>query len=392
MKKKRTFRFAYPNGHEFIKAYKRQDENAYRNDAFYFRGGSKNLADVEDKIAKLVDVEKGNLCLTTSGMSAVITVLEIANLKTGSIVVHGKIAYGQIYNYIDIDLRQRGVIPVEVDAGSVDAIESTLKKVALKYGNDAIKIIFLETIGNGPETPVLDIERFLSLSLLQKLNPLIVFDNTLPTNSIVSLSQYVKESKLRIVGLESTTKFYLFNQDLGGFIFTYRNDLLNVLLTKRKRIGATPGPSLIEKYNAFLPKNKKQFDKKNWSIMKNTMIIAKACSQATGTDQKIIISYPNLSSHQNYTYANKHFKNGCLPVLFITATKDAPFSSEQLFYKLEKSGAFTDMVFTESFGFSKTGVSYASRYNGYIRIAGGREKLQEVKKIGERIKIALSSI
>lgn len=392
MRKKRTARFAYPNARAFVKAYLRQDENNYRNDFFYFRGGSKNLANLEDRIAKLVGVDKGSLALTTSGMSAVMTAFEISNLTQESIVVHGKTEYGQIYNYIDVDLRAKGVVPMEVDTGSISDINKTLCLAINKYGKNNIKAIFFETVGNGPETPVLDIEKFLALPILQKINPFIILDNTLPTNAIVSLASYVKKSKLKIIGLESTTKFYLMNQDLGGLFFTFQKDLLQQLLTKRKRIGATPGPSLIEKYQTLLPKNTRQFNKENAAIMRNTFLIAKACSQAKWLGKKFIVSHPNLSSHKNYHYVNAHFKNGCTPVFFVSVSSGAPFSSEKLFYLLEKNGAFKDTEFSESFGFYKTGVSYGSRYNGYIRIAGGLESHQKAEKIGERLKEALSSV
>jgi cystathionine beta-lyase/cystathionine gamma-synthase len=269
-------------------------------------------------------------------------------------------------------------------------MDATLKDLATK-NPDRIKVIFLETIGNGPRVPVLDLKRFLKLEILQELNCLIILDNTLPTNSVLPLASYLKTTSLKVIGLESATKFYLLNQDLGGFFFTYDNELLQNLLKKRKRIGATPGPSLIKTFSALLPKSKEQFDKENKLIMRNTRLLAEACEETNNAGKLFTVGHPNLKNYSGYDYAQKNYPDGSIPVFFITTAGNS-FGAEELFYRLEEKGAFEDMIFTESFGFKKTAVSYCTRYGGYIRVAGGMESPRQIKKLANCLQSALSNL
>ncbi|OGG52442.1 hypothetical protein A2851_05370 [Candidatus Kaiserbacteria bacterium RIFCSPHIGHO2_01_FULL_53_29] len=390
--KRQTPLFAYRTAREFVPAYKRQDENKYRHDTFYFRGGSSRLADLENAVAKLTGVDKGHLALTTSGMSAFITALDTAALTRGDVVIHGTVEYGQIYNYLNIDLRERGVIPIEVNVGDSSALASVLKQTVARYSKERIKVIFLETVGNGPDMPVLDIERFLSLPILRKIDPLILVDNTLPTSSIISLAPYLKRSPLKVVALESATKFYLFNQDLGGILFTYRDDLLQKLLTKRKRSGATPGPSLIERFEQLLPRTKTQFDRRNTLTMQNTKFLAEACNETQGSDNVFTVGYPTLPQHDNRTYVQKKYRDGIAPVFFISTLKNSFCTTEELFYALEEEGAFKGTFIAESFGFERTSVSYSPRCGGYIRVAGGLESVKGIGKIAKQLQRTLSAV
>jgi hypothetical protein len=239
--------------------------------------------------------------------------------------------------------------------------------------------------------PALDIKKFLNLGILQQINPLIILDNTLSTNSVIPLAKYIKTSNLKIIGLESATKFYLLNLDLGGFFFTYDNELFQQLLKKRKRIGATPGPSLIKTFFALLPKSKVQFDRDNKLIMRNTHLLAEACSQTITKEKIFTVGHPNLKNHPNYNYVQKNFPLGSVPVFFITPIGNS-LTSEEIFYQLEDEGAFEDMIITESFAFDKTGVSHCTRYGGYVRVAGGMESAQQIKKLANRLKKALTNL
>lgn len=244
--------FAFPTAQAYVQGMLRQDSNCYSDDYFYFRGGSSHLTECEADIATLAGIEEGRLILTTSGMSAVTTALDIAALTADDVIVHGITQYGQIHDYISLDLQERRVLPVAVDAGDIDAIDKKLKSLATKK----VKVIFLETVGNGPDMNVLDIKKFLSLPILKKLDPLIIFDNTLSTDSVIRLATLIKNSPLRIIGLESATKFYLLNQDLGGILYSFNDSLLQQLMKRRKRLGTTPGPSLIKAFKALTPHSK----------------------------------------------------------------------------------------------------------------------------------------
>lgn len=389
---KRISRFAYPDTHSFVQAFARGGKNDYtkfKTDRFYFRNGSYSLAVEEQKIQKLVEAE--NVLLTTSGMSSVITALEIANLTSGDIVIHGSSEYGQSFDYISVDLAEKNIKSIKTDTGNITNIGNTIKQTLVSNPKEKIKVIFFETVGNGPEIPVLDIEKFLSLKILQDIDPLIIFDNTFPTNSTVQLARIIKKSNLKIIGLESATKFYLLNQDLGGILFTFNEDLFQKLLQKRKRIGATPGPSQISAYSQLLTINKNEFDENNRKTMRNTFRLARTCSQAASVGSKFSIKYPNLPNHPNFVYVQKNYSNGIAPVFFLTSL-DPNLNSEQLFYLLEKHHAFDDIILSESFGFNTTTALQTERDGGYIRIAGGLEEDKQIAKIGNQIKNALDLI
>jgi cystathionine beta-lyase/cystathionine gamma-synthase len=382
--------FIHSTAQKFVAAYAQAGENEYTHNSHYYRGGSQLLAKLERRTSKLIGAPDSFVSLTTSGMSAFITALETANLTAGDHIVHGTIEYGQIAEYFATDLPRRDVVDVAVDFGYIRAVEKTLQQ--LVKAKKSIKVLFVETVGNGPLMPVLDLERLLSLPILKEINPLVIVDNSLPTDSVIHLGNLMKDSPLRIIGLESATKFYLLNQDLGGILFTYKQDLYQQLLTKRKRIGSTPGPSLINVFDQLLPQSKKQFDKRNAVIMRNTKLLAEASFDAQKESNFVSIFYPNLLLHTNYEYTKQHFPKGIAPVFFISASPDAPFTTEELFYLLEKKGAFADILITESFGFDQTAVMYASRLGGYIRFAGGTESGQAIEQLKKQLQTALQKL
>ncbi len=388
--KNNIFPFSFSTATTFVKGYVRQDTNDYTQDDYYFRGGFKQLAVCEEKVAQLIGTEKNLIALTTSGMSAIATALDVVGLNSKDIIVHGATLYGQTYDYITVQLKEKEIIPVEIDTNNIAAIEKKLIETVKHYGKNAIKVIFVETIGNGSDMPILDIEKFLSLKIIHEINPIIIIDNTLPTTTVIPLVKYIEKSPLRIIGLESATKFYLFNQDIGGILFSNNDALIQLLKSRRRRIGVTPGPSLINTFQQLLP-TKKQFDKANKIIMHNTLILAKACENAKGWRTKFDVIYPNLKNHPNYIYVNVNYFDGSAPVFFITSLR-SDISSEKLLYQLEKLGAFKHTIYSESFGFDITGISYASRKGGYIRIAGGKESVEKTKQIGKQLQNALSQI
>ncbi|MBI2036347.1 aminotransferase class I/II-fold pyridoxal phosphate-dependent enzyme [Candidatus Microgenomates bacterium] len=371
--------FSYPTARAFVTGMKKQSLGDYKNIKSYFRSGFPQLADIETQVAKLLNVEEKqgeSLLLTNSGMSAVATALDIAHLSKDDIIIHGQVEYSKIYDYINEDLPKREVIPVEVDVADISAIDKALKKYP------QVRVVFLETVGNGPSMPVLDIEKFFKLKSLRRANPLIIIDNTLPTDSLLPLLPYLrKNSDLTIIAVQSATKFYLRNEDTGGMLYVVSRQLRDTLVVKRTRIGATPGPALVELFRKTLA-GKKQFDYEIQTFVRNTGLLAYACKEADGAGKKFLVGYPNLP----------RFPKGIAPVFFLTPGTKTTMSAEDLFYKLEKEGAFADMIITESFGFKKTGVSHSARLGGYIRIGGGLEPRQKIVEIGKRLADGLQNL
>lgn len=123
--------------------------------------------------------------------------------------------------------------------------------------------------------------------------------------------------------------------------------------------------------------------------MSNTLLLADACSNAVGAEKKFHVRYPNIRTHPNYRLANHYSPDGIAPVFFITpATTNT--TAEEMFYRLDKGGAFEKILITESFGFMKTAVSHCTRYGGFIRIAGGLEFPEQIRELGNQLQIALS--
>lgn len=371
--------FSYPNARAFVKGMAKQSLGNYRKIKSYFRSGFPQLANIETQVAKLLSIEEKHgesLLLTNSGMSAVVTALDLASLTKGDVIIHGQIEYSKIYDYINEDLPKRGVIPIEVDAGDISEIDKALKQ------QGRVRVIFLETVGNGPSMPVLDIKKFLNLKSLRQTNPLVIIDNTLPTDSVVPLMPHLRENfDLTIIGVQSATKFYLRNEDTGGIIYVVSKKLRGELIAKRTRIGTTPGPALVKLFERTLA-NKKQFDQEIQTFVRNTNLLVQACQDATGAGVKFAVGYPNLLK----------YPNGIAPVFFLTPEDNTQIKTKDLFCKLESEGAFTDMIITESFGFEKTGVSHSTRFGGYIRIAGGLETENETIKLAGRLSQALSRL
>lgn len=366
--------FSYPNARSFVKGQEKQSLGDYRKIKSYFRSGFPELASLERRLAELVNIEEKEeerVLLTNSGMSAVATALDMANLGKGDIIVHGQIEYSKIYDYINEDLRRKGVSPLEIDASDISAIDKTLKQ------QGRVRAVLFETVANGPSMPVLDIKRFLELKSLREINPLVIIDNTLPTDSTIPLTKLMRENReLSIIALQSATKFYLRNEDTGGILYVVSNELRDALIKKRTKVGSTPGPALVKLWEQTMA-GKKQFDKEMQTFMRNTSLLAKYCTKVAGSGRKFKASYPTLP---------------IAPVLFLTPVPNANITSEEMFYELAEKGAFKDMIITESFGFGKTGVSHSKRLGGYIRIAGGLETENETTKLARRLSQALSKL
>jgi len=382
--------FGHPNTYEYVaNAINKQLIRDYSTHRFYPRSGFVELFDFEIGLAHLVGLgKKQRLLVLNSGMSAVVAALEITNPTREDSILHGISIeeYGKTGVYINEDLvNERGVISHEVDAGSLAAIDQKLQELKGK----SVKAIFFETVGNGPGMPVLDIESFLALESLHQLQPkVIILDNTLPTNSVVPLSEHMAaHPELPIIGLESLTKFYFNNEDMGGFVFTQDKLLEEKLYNKRTRIGLIPAQSLIEKFAGITEKNKAAFDRENRLTMENTLRLARECAKADGCGDRYVIRHPNLSGHPNYEYVSAHYPQGITPLFFIEPLGlCGKFAGREIFHKLGMKGAFDEIEITESFGFGDVTVS---ENKGVIRICGG---LKDITRHAASLKKALATV
>lgn len=219
-----------------------QSKRELREADLYPRDGSRELFQLERDIAGIMGVRQGNLLLYNTGMLAVTDVLEISRPGVGTRILRGYQQYSQAGKYISDDLRLRGALIFQADSGSIEDISRALE--ARKP-----EIIFFETVTNGSEMAVLNVEEFLRLPVLQELDPLIILDNTLPTSTAMPLGEAMAVSGRRIIGVESGTKFIGLNREMCGMAYTFNQDLLRSLKERRQRTGSfTPSKQLLCKF------------------------------------------------------------------------------------------------------------------------------------------------
>ncbi len=329
----------------------------------YPRDGSIELHRVEGRFGELAGCE--NILLYNSGMAAIRDAIEIVQPTRDTKILRGHNLYNQSSVYIDQDLAARGVKPTSVDSGCIEDIEKRLKVVRPD-------IILFETVANGQDVPILDLEKFLSLPILNELDPHIILDNTLPTSTILPLGEIMKNSNRKIVAVESGTKFYSFNREMCGMAYTENEEIFNKLQVLRRKGGATPGPSTVTTLNMLLPESRDQFDRRNKRILRNTLSLANSLNEAAANGP-VIVSHPNLEKHDNSKYANKHFPEGATPVFFLQIDMGSDLNQIDVTRKLwEHPIIRSNCTLGQSFGFETTRIWFDKRAP-FIRISGGAQ-------------------
>lgn len=376
-----------PFEHETIASFNCALERKARNepDNLYPRDGSFELTNIENISAEYICMPRGKVVWFNSGMATVVACIETVSPTLGDVIIHGNQSYSRTTEYIKDDLKDRGVKNFVVDPGSIYDIQKAVERYQPK-------IISLETVVNGTEMAVLDLNKFLELPILREVDPLIILDNTLPTSSNLHLASFMEKHRdLKIIGVESATKFYALNHELGGFAFSYNDQLLERLFKKRVTRGVTPGPSAVETITKVIPPTKEEFDKANKLITSNTHRLAEAFEKASETSGSFLASYPNLPDHPNYQLANAICPNGISPVLFLIPTNPDQLShieiAKVIWEKILKGRGHL----APSFGFGRTGISYDPKAS-YVRIAGGMESPEEIAELSKDIKDILSAI
>lgn len=331
----------------------------------YPRDGNFSLARLEEKISQLIGIEAENLLLYSSGMSAIVDVLEINHPGPGTVIAYGEQLYYQSSAYIKDVLIPRGVRAVQVNSGSIESITRVVTKFRPQ-------LIFLETVANSPDMPVLDIDRLVNSGFAEQ-RPLVVLDNTLPSPTALPLAEMLKSHPNTVV-VESGTKFYSLNKELCGIIYTYNQDLLNKLRTRR-RFGSILSPSAVETINRVLL-SPEAFHARNRRILLNALTLAQACSLADSGDFTTV--HPNLPDHLNQEYANLKYPFGASPLFFIQATNLKHLDQFQLTEKLWENPLVRCYCrLGQSFGFNQTRLWPDSSYPS-LRVAGGTESKEEI--------------
>ena len=357
----------------------RYDDNDHPRSK-YPRGGTEELLLLERKIANMFDLDQKQLVVFAYGMSGVVTSIESASPTQGTVLLHGSNEYSNNKKYITNTLKKRGIIPITATSYSVSYLNELIHETNPK-------IIFLETVANGPEIPVLNIKDFFGLNILKKINPIIILDNTL-ASGIISPKE-ILNNDLRVIGVESGLKFYTKHKGSLGFIYTNDAENISTLKELRKQTGTAPDlyqtkhitEKLIGKWELFL-RNKK--------IFKNAKLLAELCHEAETPNSNFSISYPNLENHKDTLYVNKTFPEGAAPLFFINSRngKNQFDIAEELF----KNQIINDScMIIESFGFDFTSIWPNSDLN-FVRISAGIEDESKIVNIGNALKETLRKI
>lgn len=383
-------RFAAESTTKFQDSLDDKNKGIYSETATYWRNGFPSLASAERHIGELIGAPKEHIFLTNSGMSALATAVEATAPTHGDIVIYGNQGYRNSLLFFQNILGGRGVIPIPINPGSILDIEQVLQKI--ESSKKIVKVLAFEPFANDKKMPVVDVKKLLELPVLQRINPIIILDNTLATDSILPLASILKKyPNLQTIVVESITKSYLSNEDNGGVIFTSNDELAKLIQIYRKVYGSTPGPSLIQTAEKFIPPTKDQFDKENRKIAQNTLIIARACEDAKGSGELFEVIHPGLVSHPNYEINNKiSIDNATVPLFYINPIIEG-LTSKEIVRVIERNNGLRDCFITESFGFPQTSILWEPNSN-YVRIAGGLEENEKTISIANRFKDALSQI
>ncbi len=342
----------------------------------YPRDGTRQLSATEASIAELVKVQADELVLCNSGMAAVTAAVETC-LDGGSVIAFPEQGYSQTVRYISEYLPPRGVKTVRFDSGSVKSIDRILQK----HRPD---VIITETVGNGPDVPVLDLEAFLQLPSLKQSGANVILDNTLPLSTGLPLGD-VLAAHPHVVAVESGTKSYTFNQELCGFVYGKNAETIRRVREYRRTTGSTPNVAAIDRIQELLPDSRDTFHRRNRAIFAHTAQLAIAAFGAGSTEY--VVSHPALPTHSNAELAAQSFPDGLTPVFFLqcVGNNDQFDATEQLW---QHPVIQDECELGQSFGFDKTRILPDAHYP-CIRIAGGATT--DTDKLGRAFQEALLS-
>lgn len=134
---------------EVLKKYKKGESVE-----IYQRGGYAELEEREKKTAELIGMKKDEVVLFNAGMAAIRESLELENLTKGDVVLYSPDLYNHSKDYIENELPKRGIKTIPIDSGNIEAVEKAIDE-------HRPKVIFMETVGNTPNMPVIDVDRLI---------------------------------------------------------------------------------------------------------------------------------------------------------------------------------------------------------------------------------------
>lgn len=324
----------------------------------YPRDGSSRLATVEDVFTSLTGTESGQLLLTSCGMSALAAVFE-ATIATDTHVAAAWQTYSQTGILLEDICRRSGARLTRFDSGEPTDVEKAISK--------SPNVVFAETVSNGPDTPVFDAEHAIATCREQGLYPAILLDNTLPLQTGYSTTSLPKYDNLVVV--ESATKAYAQNAELGGLIYSKDQDLIDSLRVERSKRGFGPSVGALAVLESTLPNSKAAFDERNTRVFRTTEILAQAAHRAVAGTSQLIVTHPSLPHHPNYAYSQERLVHGSSPVFYIQCLGDTDqFALTERLW--DHPNIRNHVELGQSFGFDHTRILPNTAYP-MVRISGG---------------------
>ncbi len=348
----------------------------------YLRDDFKELVELEGRLSRLIGIHQDKVVAFATGMTAITTIVEMEAPATGDLVMYGNDTYGRVRRYL-VELERRGVKPGGVDTLDTEAVGRYVDKFRPK-------IIALETVANGPNGPVLDLDAFFSLRALsdEGYRPLIILDNTGATPTLIPPTALLRND-LRVVVVEAGMKFYTGNGESLGLAYSNDKKLLWDLREERRTRGGAASLYQVRALNEIISFSKAEFDERNRTVMRNNMIVARACYAAQGDGSVFTVWHPNLPDHPNSAYANAHFPKGAAPFFHIQVTDPAAVSRDDIAMALGKVPEVVEgRLFGHSFGGPETRL-LPEYLQQNIRVSAGIESGWEIRNLASNIRRAL---
>lgn len=355
-------------------------KNAYDQCDLYPRDGQSTLGYAEEMAATLVGSEPDQTLIFGSGMAAIDTALE-AGLHHENGDDRPLIAFaGILYSQSSARLRSYGKLGIDTvnfDSGCSDNVASILDRKP--------KVIFSETVANGPGTPVLDYRLLLEQSRNRDDSPVIILDNTLPLSTGLPLAEEITEQD-KVIVVESGTKSYTQNGEISGIAYSKHPELLKSLKILRREKGTIPGVGSTERIKLLLPESRRSFDSRNKDLFKNTAILAKILQEISEEDKSFVVSNPVLPNHDNHDLAVEiGLPDGGSPVLFLQPCNLG--AHKELAVRIWDNELVRDNAdLGQSFGFDRTRILPDDK-SGTVRVSGGADT--DTEALGEGLRVAL---
>jgi cystathionine beta-lyase/cystathionine gamma-synthase len=330
----------------------------------YPRDGTRQLFETEQHVAALSGADPEHVILQNNGMAALREALDVAVEQSGTTQPKIAIAcelYPKTIKTLERYATRHGLSLVDFNSGSIKDIDYT-------FENEKPDIFISETVGNGPNVPVLNHEYLIRRASQDDKRPSVILDHTLPLSSGYDVFGELEEEE-RVLVVVSGTKSYSLNAELSGITFVKNPEYREALRSLRCDEGGLPGVGSTDLINRILPESKKAFDTRNQQIYKTTGELAlhlDAAQYEEGAD--FFVRHPGLESHPNYVYSSRKNGGNITPVFYIHARNG---DQKALAKRLE---SHPDVVkhaqFSQSFGFDEARI-LPDAYAPVVRIAGG---------------------